>query len=390
MADSATDPKQKAPPKKPRRRRVTLPAKFNSRAADSKIAALATGQHGLVTRAQAIALGMSPTSVKTRVRRGRWEKLHRGVYVIAGAPKTRQRDILAACLAVGPDAVAASFSAAELHRLPKIFSNGKPIVAAPHSNKVRCPGRRRDALAKKKRGGKLPQPPFSLRHRRYLDHASARALTNDVPVTSVAWTYVELAAVIPERRLELSIAEAMRRGLLTAEDLAEAVVSAGPGAHVARLRRILAGPVLQEAYRSLGEIILRQQLRDEGHADAVMNKPFFHGSTYIGSPDATCESARVLYEVDGPSHAAEAQRSIDRIQTACYEALAWAVVRLKPAEVGSRSILRARTAAAEERRRRTPVSHAEFRTLWQTLTAGLPPTHVPSQAGFPTAFAQYL
>lgn len=380
--------------KKTRRRRVVRPAVVNSKGANAKVASLAARQHGLITRAQAIALGMSSTSVKARVRSGRWERLGRGVYALAGTPDTRERKILAACLTAGSEAVATGYAAAELHGLPKI-RRGQPIaIAVTTGSRAACPKRKAIAayekLTKAKKPAPFPKWPYEVHHRGYLSRPGVRVAQKNVPVASIAWTYVELARHVPDKVLGYSVAEAVRRGLVTVGELAAAVLASGAQQHVEKLRRILSGPAMKDAYRSEAEIIVADHLREEGYDDLEMNHEFRRAGVRVGEPDARSQAAMLIVEVDGPGHDTEEQRSIDSIQTRCYEALGYAVVRMRPEQVGSRWRLRTMIAAAQARRRKTPATPSEFLALWRKLTEGLPATHIPSQEELPSVYAKYL
>jgi very-short-patch-repair endonuclease len=78
------------------------------------VASMASGQYGLITKAQALRAGMTLDQVKWRLRSGRWQLPHDGVYLLQGSPPTRERDIMAACLAGGPGTFASHRSAAWL------------------------------------------------------------------------------------------------------------------------------------------------------------------------------------------------------------------------------------------------------------------------------------
>lgn len=71
----------------------------------------------MITRSQAIALGLSAETVRNRVRCGDWQRLLAGVYApFTGTPK-RDAQIWAALLRAGPDAVLSHWTAAERHGL---------------------------------------------------------------------------------------------------------------------------------------------------------------------------------------------------------------------------------------------------------------------------------
>jgi Transcriptional regulator, AbiEi antitoxin len=75
---------------------------------------LAARQHGVVTGAQLVALGLSRGGIEHRARRGRLFRVHRNVYAIGSPTLTREGRWMAAVLACGPDAVLSQESAAAL------------------------------------------------------------------------------------------------------------------------------------------------------------------------------------------------------------------------------------------------------------------------------------
>lgn len=79
--------------------------------AERHLDVLAQSQHGLVTRSQAVELSISSARIGHRLRSGRWQSIHPGVYRLPGTPRTLQQRILGACLAAGPSAMASHRSA---------------------------------------------------------------------------------------------------------------------------------------------------------------------------------------------------------------------------------------------------------------------------------------
>jgi hypothetical protein len=78
---------------------------------------LAQRQYEVVSRSQAIRAGLSPDMIKFRVRSGRWQQLHLGVYATFSGIPGRGACLWAALLAAGPGAVLSYQTAAELHGL---------------------------------------------------------------------------------------------------------------------------------------------------------------------------------------------------------------------------------------------------------------------------------
>lgn len=75
---------------------------------DGRVSALMRRQQSLITLPQALGAGYSPKQVQNRVRSGLWIRLHPGVYASASAAPTPMQALLAAHLAAGRRAAAAS------------------------------------------------------------------------------------------------------------------------------------------------------------------------------------------------------------------------------------------------------------------------------------------
>jgi hypothetical protein len=73
-----------------------------------------SSHRSLITRAQAFRLGLSEREIDGLLHRGDWERLHRGVYRPAMAPRGPLQVLYGACLAAGDGAVASHRSAAWL------------------------------------------------------------------------------------------------------------------------------------------------------------------------------------------------------------------------------------------------------------------------------------
>jgi hypothetical protein len=71
----------------------------------------------VVTRQQAIGAGMSPGAIAAKVRFGRWQRVHAGVYATCTGTLTRDAQLWSAVLAAGPGALLSHQTAAEINRL---------------------------------------------------------------------------------------------------------------------------------------------------------------------------------------------------------------------------------------------------------------------------------
>jgi hypothetical protein len=78
---------------------------------------VADSQRGILTAGQLVAAGLSKELLRSRVRQGRWQRLHRGVYATFSGEPSREAMLWAAVLSAGPDAMLSFRSAAEVDGL---------------------------------------------------------------------------------------------------------------------------------------------------------------------------------------------------------------------------------------------------------------------------------
>jgi hypothetical protein len=83
----------------------------------TECAELLSFQGGVIARWQAPAVGLSPAAIDTRLRRGRWRPLYRGVYAAYTGVPPRESLLWAGLLRAGPGAVLSHHTAAELDGL---------------------------------------------------------------------------------------------------------------------------------------------------------------------------------------------------------------------------------------------------------------------------------
>jgi len=84
------------------------------RTAEVSLARIATGQHGLVTRGQLLAAGISSSAIDRRVLKGALIVQHRGVFRVGHAAPNREARFLAAVLACGARALLCDAAAGHL------------------------------------------------------------------------------------------------------------------------------------------------------------------------------------------------------------------------------------------------------------------------------------
>ncbi|WP_195210357.1 type IV toxin-antitoxin system AbiEi family antitoxin domain-containing protein [Actinomarinicola tropica] len=161
------------------------------------IAERAQEQFGLVTRPQLVALGVDPGQVHRLVRTSHLERRGRHTFAIAGAPRSYEQSVLAACLDTG--GVASHRTAARLHRLEGFRSVEVVEVTV---------GRRLHHA---------PLPDITV-------HTSTNLPPDDVlrigaiPAVSAARTFFGLAALVPDvsrTSLRTALDTAARDGLVS-------------------------------------------------------------------------------------------------------------------------------------------------------------------------------
>lgn len=91
-------------------------------------------QFGLVTRAQALKLGLTPSQISYRLKLGRWVLVQPRIYRLAGVPESWEMRLLAACLTTG--GVASHRCAAALWRLD-VYDEPKIEITVPEGRSVR-------------------------------------------------------------------------------------------------------------------------------------------------------------------------------------------------------------------------------------------------------------
>jgi very-short-patch-repair endonuclease len=184
------------------------------------LAELAGERHGVVTRRRLLAAGLSAGEIERRVRSGALLVEYRGVYRVGHRAPNREARYAAAVEACGERAVLSGRAAAHLHRLVR-GPAPPPEVMAPTERRI--------------------EGITTCRRRRIDPRDTTEVL--GIPVTTVARTLVDLAAVLSVDALARACHEA---GVLhrTTPAHVEAVLERRPASpEAARLRRILHGDV---------------------------------------------------------------------------------------------------------------------------------------------------
>src|SRR4051794_25747792 len=180
-----------------------------------RIAALAARQHGVVSLAQLIQLGLSRQSVYRRARLGQLHRIHQGVYAVGHKRLTQRGRWMAAVLAGGPGAVLS-------HRSAAVLCGILPAPGPVHVTTAR-ELRNRDGITFHSQ---------SLQFDEVTTH-------DGIPTTTVARTLLDLAATQP-RDLERAYNEAEYRRLTDQTGLAALLARYPKARGTAKLAQLLA------------------------------------------------------------------------------------------------------------------------------------------------------
>ena len=178
----------------------------------------ASRQHWVLSRDQALADGMTRHSISRVLRNREWRRVFPSVYLVGQAPITWKARLMAAILWAGPGAVASHRSAAAL-------------LALRHGDKDRL------EISSPRR--------LNSRYGITIHHDSslpikAIAYSDNIPVTRMARTILDLCAVLSYSAATSAVVDAVRRDLLSLLDLCR-VLDEPSGKRGGRtvLRRIL-------------------------------------------------------------------------------------------------------------------------------------------------------
>jgi hypothetical protein len=156
---------------------------------DGVIATLAAGQHGVVSRTQLLAAGVTARQIHWRLKRQRLHQIYRGVYAVGHEVLSGAAIWMAAVLAAGEGSVLSHWSAATLCRMRR----GR----GPRSH-VTTPRRRRNQPRITFHQARLPEDEVTIEQ--------------GIPVTTPARTLLDLAPLLPSPTLARMIPAAPSGG----------------------------------------------------------------------------------------------------------------------------------------------------------------------------------
>src|SRR3954470_1835955 len=273
------------------------------RGVEEAIAALASRQHGVVSRAQLLDLGLGADAIKHRVALGRLHPMYRGVYAVGHTALRSEAWWLAATLAAGPGAALSYRSAAELWGV-RNGSRARIDVSVP-------------------------------RHRRSTSRLEVHVVEmqcdevtveDGIRVTTPARTLLDLATVVSPQHLKAAFDEAEVRRLTSPTSL-DALVARYPGRRGTRaISELLA------RHRAIGAAIptsvLERRLLTVLDANGLP-RPHINRRSDNGELDATWHEQRLIVECDGfATHGTREAFERDRAKDRALQVAGWRVVRL--------------------------------------------------------------
>ena len=277
--------------------------------ADRSIARLAAKQNGVFSRKQALHLGATRGVIEHRLRSGRWERLTRDVFVVAGSPSTWLRSLTAAILAWGDDVAASHRAAAAIRGL---------LGCSPGAIEVTVPrGRRRDGPG--------------LVHRIPLDRIDF-TIVHGIPVTTPARTLIDLTSVLPSTSVEEILDDTVARGMVSLPLLRrrfEALARPGrPG--TAAMRRLLTSrdPAIATPTNVFERRLMRLLLRAGLPLPASQFEVRAAGRL-IAVPDFAYPDLKLAIEADGYRwHAGRSRWDSDRARHNRLTLLGWRLIHV--------------------------------------------------------------
>jgi very-short-patch-repair endonuclease len=267
---------------------------------DRAMGTLAEAQHGVVTRAQLLELGLNRGSITHRIQLGRLVPVHRGVYTIGHRLLSREGRWMAAVLACGRGAVLSHLSAAALWRI-----------------------RQSDRIEVTTLAGHRGRSGIFV-HRSPL-REDERTAHRGIPTTTVPRTLLDLSAVVRPDDLRSALRQAEQLRLtdpLSLSDLAERYPRR-PGAATVRA-------LLQEAMRGLN--VIRSEL-EERFQGLLLNAglPLPQTNQLVEGFEVDCvwPQHRLIVELDGRAvHDTRYAFEEDRVRDRILAAAGWRVIRI--------------------------------------------------------------
>jgi hypothetical protein len=270
-----------------------------------RVAARAAEAWGVLSIAELRACGLNDTAVLIRVRNGRLHRLHRGIYAVGHVSLSLEGQFLAAVKACGPGAVLSHYSAAALWGFVDWDDRFPEVTVVGTSTRTH-------------RGVRV--------HRTSQLERRDTFLRQGIPVTSPAWTLMDIASRLDYRRLRRAARQAQSLGRVSIPQLVEILGRSGGRRGSSKLARVVAtGPAPTRS--ELEDVVLDLILRG-GHVHPDVNVPYFVAGRRT-VPDFRWPEQRLVVEADSAKwHDNQLAREDDAERQALLEAHGERVLRV--------------------------------------------------------------
>ncbi len=247
----------------------------------TELTEMSSRQHGLVTRAQLVRVGLTQGAIRHLLESNALEVVHPSVYRVAGSPITGYQRLLAACFALGETGAASHRAAAHLWGLDGPFAGHLEVTA--------------ERGARTRPGGIVVHRSTDLTP----EHTTVR---HGVPVTRPARTLVDLGAVVSQKVLDRAVDDALAKRLVTFEGLLVVLGEVGRRGRrgVGKLRASLAersGAPESVLEAELQRLIARSGLPEPEYQHEVRDRD----GRFVARVDAAYADERIAIEADGAS-----------------------------------------------------------------------------------------
>jgi len=256
-----------------------------------RVGDVASHQHGAFALEQVVPA--TEAEIKTRSKTGRWKRIDRNVFVVAGSPSTWDQRLWIKLLIAGTGAVVGSRSAATLHAARGMTRTHLDIIQPSHSvPHLKAPTSRWSNSLPTWHVTEVDGFPVTTMERTLFDLAG---LTSPARLRR-RWAY------LPADRVERMVDDALTRGQVTVPSLTRTFESlAGRGRPGTRLMREFLD------VRGDGFVVTASELEDLfiglvtdfGLPDPTRQVQVGSDGNWIGRIDFLFETAKLVVEADG-------------------------------------------------------------------------------------------
>ena len=281
-------------------------------------------RHGVVTYADLVAFGMSPSQVSRLCERGRLERLHRGTYRVTGAPRTLEAEAAGAIQQVGDDDTTwlGFFTSTRLWGVP-VYGRERRIELI-----------RPVALSAARAGIVVHRSTYVPEH-----HVT---VLRGLPITTPSRTLFDLARIVGPKQLARGVRHAIHSDDIpcTLLSLYRVLYDLGgrgrPGTR--RMRQVLDGwsadePATESEVDEVGRALLRLVPGIEWQVEVSDERG------YVRRLDGFVRSARLNIEFDSRFHDDPVQRALDDDNDRRLEAMGILTVRFRKPDLTRRGDL---------------------------------------------------